>query len=178
VSVTFETVRRLVLALPGVEEGVSYGTPGFRVRGKFLARLWEDGETLVVKCGDIERDFRLKADPETFYVTDHYRGYPAVLVRLARVSQKDLYAVLEEAWSRQAPKRLRSVHSVSDQGALTSRRSSPMATAKQRAAARKNIKKAAKAATKKKTISKLPKSTRTALGKQGAKMAKKKRRGR
>ena len=53
-----------------------------------------------------------------------------------------------------------------------------MATAKQRAAARKNIKKAAKAATRKKTISKLPKSTRTALGKQGAKMAKKKRRGR
>jgi ABC-type transport system involved in Fe-S cluster assembly fused permease/ATPase subunit len=51
-----------------------------------------------------------------------------------------------------------------------------MATAKQKAAARRNIKKAAQAATKKKTISKLPKSTRTALGKQGAKMAKKKRR--
>ena len=51
-----------------------------------------------------------------------------------------------------------------------------MATAKQKAAARQNIKKAAQAARKKKTISKLPKSTRTALGKQGAKMAKKKRR--
>jgi len=52
-----------------------------------------------------------------------------------------------------------------------------MATAKQKAAARRNIKKAAQAARKKKTISKLPKSIRTALGKQGAKMAKKKRRG-
>jgi ABC-type transport system involved in Fe-S cluster assembly fused permease/ATPase subunit len=50
-----------------------------------------------------------------------------------------------------------------------------MATAKQKAAARRNIKKAASAAKKKKTISRLPKSTRTALGKQGAKMAKKKR---
>jgi hypothetical protein len=50
-----------------------------------------------------------------------------------------------------------------------------MATAKQRAAARRNIKKAAKAATKKKTISKLPKQTRTALGKEGAKAAKRKR---
>lgn len=49
---TLATVRRLLLALPGVEEGSSYGAPGFRVRGKFLARLWEDGETLVVKCGD------------------------------------------------------------------------------------------------------------------------------
>jgi hypothetical protein len=53
-----------------------------------------------------------------------------------------------------------------------------MATAKQKAAARKNIKKAARAATRKKTISKLPKRTRTALGKQGARMAKKKRRSR
>jgi hypothetical protein len=47
--VTRETVRRLALAFPGVEEGPSYGTPGFRVQGKFLARLWEDGEILVVK---------------------------------------------------------------------------------------------------------------------------------
>jgi ABC-type transport system involved in Fe-S cluster assembly fused permease/ATPase subunit len=54
----------------------------------------------------------------------------------------------------------------------------PMPTAKQKAAARRNIKKAAKAARKKKTISKLPKKTRTALGKQGAKVAKKKRRAR
>ena len=104
--VTLATVRRLALAFPGVEEGLSYGTPGFRVRGKFLARLWEDGETLVVKCGDDERDFRMKADPETFFVTEHYRGYPTVLVRLARVRKEDLRAVLEEAWRRQAPRRL------------------------------------------------------------------------
>ena len=53
-----------------------------------------------------------------------------------------------------------------------------MASAKQKAAARRNVKKAAKAARKKKTISKLPKRTRTALGKQAAKVAKRKRRGR
>jgi hypothetical protein len=101
-----QTVRRLALALPGVEEGTSYGTPGFRVRGKFLARLWEDGETLVVKCGDDERDFRMQVDPETFFITDHYRGYPTVLVRLGRVRPTDLRQVLEEAWRRSAPKRL------------------------------------------------------------------------
>jgi hypothetical protein len=104
--VTLATVRRLALAFPGVEEGLSYGTPGFRVRGRFLARLWEDGETLVIKCGDNERDFRMRADPETFFTTDHYRGYPTVLVRLARVRENNLQAVLEEAWRRQAPKRL------------------------------------------------------------------------
>jgi hypothetical protein len=104
--VTLATVRRLALAFPGVEEGLSYGTPGFRVREKFLARLWEDGEILVVKCGDDERDFRMKADPETFFITEHYRGYPTVLVRLGHVREDDLQAVLEEAWRRQAPKRL------------------------------------------------------------------------
>src|SRR5437867_2456501 len=80
-----QIVRRLFLALPGVEEGPCYGTPGFRVRGKFLARLWEDGETLVVKCGADERDFRMQVDPTTFFTTAHYRGYPTVLVRLTRV---------------------------------------------------------------------------------------------
>ena len=50
-----------------------------------------------------------------------------------------------------------------------------MSTSKQKAAARKNIKKAAKAAKRKKTIANLPKKTRTALGKQGAKVAKRKR---
>lgn len=104
--VTLATVRRIALALPGVEEGLSYGTPGFRVRGKFLARMWEDGEVLVVKCGDNERDFRMQADPETFFTTDHYRGYPTVLVRLARVTPAELREVLHEAWRRQAPKRL------------------------------------------------------------------------
>lgn len=49
-----------------------------------------------------------------------------------------------------------------------------MASARQKAAARKNVKKAARAARSKKTISHLSKETRTALGKQGAKMRKKK----
>ena len=51
-----------------------------------------------------------------------------------------------------------------------------MAKAKQRAAARRNIKKAAGAARRKRTIAHLPKKTRTALGKEGAKAAKRRRR--
>ena len=99
-------VRRLFLALPGVEEGPCYGTPGFRVRGKFLARLREDGETLVVKCGHDERDLWMQADPKSFFTTDHYRGYPTVLVRLGSVDSAALREVIEQAWRRAAPKRL------------------------------------------------------------------------
>ncbi|MGE0351923.1 MAG: MmcQ/YjbR family DNA-binding protein [Gemmatimonadales bacterium] len=101
-----EPVRRVFQTLPGVEEGFSYGTPGWRVKGKFLARLREDGVTLAVKCGHDERDFRMKADPEVFFTTDHYRGYPTVLVDLARVKRRDLTEVLVQTWRRQAPRRL------------------------------------------------------------------------
>lgn len=105
-AVTAEGARRLLLALPGVEEGPCYGTPGFRVRRKFLARLKDDGRTLVVKCGFDERDLRLRADPEVYFTTDHYWGYPTVLVRLERVARDDLRDLLERAWRRLAPKGL------------------------------------------------------------------------
>jgi hypothetical protein len=48
---SFEDVRQMGLALPGVEEGTSYGTPALKVGKKLLARLKEDGETLVLKLG-------------------------------------------------------------------------------------------------------------------------------
>ncbi|HEY7094147.1 MAG TPA: MmcQ/YjbR family DNA-binding protein [Ktedonobacterales bacterium] len=104
--VTFETVREIALALPGVEEGTSYGTPAFRVRGKFLARLREDDETLVIKCDYAERDLRLEINPAAFFITDHYRGYPMLLVCLAAVEEDDLRDLLELAWRSLAPKRL------------------------------------------------------------------------
>jgi hypothetical protein len=105
-GVRAESARRIMLAFPGVEEGPCYGTPGFRVRGKFLARLRDDDTVLVVKCGDDERDFRMRIDPHTFFITDHYRGYPTVLVRLASVTLDDLREVFETAWRNHAPKRL------------------------------------------------------------------------
>jgi hypothetical protein len=104
--VTFDEVRQLALALPEVDEGTSYGTPAFKVRGKFLSRLKEDGETLVVRIDMDERDVLMAANPETFYITDHYRGYPAMLVRMAAVDAEELRELLEEAWRLVAPKRL------------------------------------------------------------------------
>ena len=105
-GVTFAAVRKLVLALPGVEEGTSYGTPAFKVRGKLLARLREDGETLALRVGFDLRDLLMNADPETFFITDHYRGYPYVLVRLPRIARTRLRDVLDEAWKHSAPKTL------------------------------------------------------------------------
>src|SRR5262249_29165683 len=104
--ITYETVREIALALPGVEEGPCYGTPGLRVRGKLFARLWEDGETLVLKVGFDTREMLMAANPETFYITDHYAGHPYVLVRLPRVRREQIEHLIEEAWRLNAPKRL------------------------------------------------------------------------
>lgn len=103
---TFETVRAIALALPGVEEGTSYGTPGFRVKGKFLARLREDGETLVIKISFEERDMLMASDPQVYFITDHYVGYPSVLVCLPKADAEEVADVLELAWRQAAPKKL------------------------------------------------------------------------
>ncbi len=106
-GLTFADARALASALPGVEDGTSYGTPALKVAGKLLARLREDGETLVVRVEADARDLLLQGDPETFFITDHYAGHPWVLVRLPRVERAELSALLEEAWRIVAPKRLR-----------------------------------------------------------------------
>jgi len=103
-TVTFETVRQLMFALPGMTEGTSWGTPAFRVRNKLLARLHEDGETLVLKCGD--RDLLIESDPRAFYVTKHYQNYPWVLVRLANVRRATLRELIEQAWRTAASPKL------------------------------------------------------------------------
>ncbi|MCE9668391.1 MmcQ/YjbR family DNA-binding protein [Myxococcus stipitatus] len=92
-------MRDIALALPGMEEGTSYGTPSFRVRKKFIARMKEDGETLVVKVDPEAREVLTRAEPETFFFTDHYAGYPEyLLVRLANVKRDVLARLLEEGW--------------------------------------------------------------------------------
>lgn len=104
--VTFDTVRQLALALPGVEEGTSYGTPAFKVGGKLLARFHQDGESLVVKVEYAAREVLMGANPKTFYITDHYRCWPWILVRISSVDPDELRGLLDEAWRKSAPKRL------------------------------------------------------------------------
>jgi hypothetical protein len=103
---TFADVCALAAALPGAEAGTSYGTPALQVKGKTFARLWEDGATLVLKVPLAVQEHLLATAPDAFFLTDHYRGYPAVLVRLAVIKAAALVPVLEEAWRQVVPKRV------------------------------------------------------------------------
>jgi hypothetical protein len=105
-SVTFDTVRQLALELPEAQEGTSYGTSAYFVRRKLFARHHQDGESLVIRIDFSDRDLRMQADPQAFYITDHYLKYPFMLVRVAYIYQDDLRELLAESWRRSAPQRL------------------------------------------------------------------------
>lgn len=104
----FEAVRREALALPKTMEGTSYGTPAFRVGGRLFARLHQDGESLVLRIDFDAREALMASDPRSFYITDHYRDYPMVLVRFGRVTRDALRELLAQSWRSVAPTRLRS----------------------------------------------------------------------
>ncbi len=104
---TWDEAAGLGLALPGVEIGSSYGTPALKVAGKLMARLWEDGETLVLKgVGFDQRELLMEVEPEVFFVTDHYLNYDCVLMRLPRAEPPALAGLLDQIWRQTAPKRL------------------------------------------------------------------------
>lgn len=105
-GVTYDIVRELARDLPDVEESTSYGTPALKVRGKLFARLKEDGETLVLRSDAFERAHLMQAASDVFFITDHYREHPWVLVRLPAIGVEQIRGLLEGAWRRVAPKRL------------------------------------------------------------------------
>jgi hypothetical protein len=105
-GMTWQDVCAHAKTLPGIEEGTSYGTPALRVRGSFVARLREDGETLVVRVDPEERPLLVEAHPEALFVTPHYESWPLVLVALPRASADLVTELIEDAWAERAPKRI------------------------------------------------------------------------
>jgi hypothetical protein len=104
--VSFDAIRAWAHELPGVEEGTSYGTPALRVCGKLLVRLRDEDGAMVLKVVPEVRDLLLATNPDTFYTTPHYEGYPTVLVRLGTADPDDLRDLLIDAWRDSASKRL------------------------------------------------------------------------
>ena len=118
---TWDDVRRLALALPETSEQLSHGHASWRVRDKGF--VWErplrrsdhealgdaapDGPILGVRVEHlVAKEALIADDPEVFFTTPHFDGYPAVLVQLERIDPDVLEEVIVEAWLARAPKRL------------------------------------------------------------------------
>ena len=118
---TFDDVRRIALALPETAETASRGNAHWRVKDRNF--VWErplrrsdlealgdaapDGPILGVRTEHLmAKEAMLADDPEVFFTTPHFDGYPAVLVRLDRITPEDLTEVIVEAWLARAPEKL------------------------------------------------------------------------
>jgi hypothetical protein len=118
---TWDDVRRIALGLPETTEGTSHGNTAWKVRDKGF--VWErplrkldlealgdaapDGPILGARVEHVvAKEALLANDPDVFFTTPHFDGYPAVLVQLERISAEDLEEVIVEAWLARAPARL------------------------------------------------------------------------
>jgi hypothetical protein len=111
---TFDAVRALARALPDIEESTSYGAPSWKVRGKMVAcqaiNKSAEPNSLGVMVPFEQRDELIAAQPDVYYVTDHYVNYPCVLVRLSRVHRdalRDLLGMAARFVSEKAKKKSR-----------------------------------------------------------------------
>jgi hypothetical protein len=118
---TWDDVRRIALGLPETSEGSSFGNTAWKVRDKGF--VWErplrksDLEALGESAPEgpilgarvehlVAKEALLANDPDVFFTTPHFDGFPAVLVRLDQIRVEDLDEVIVEAWLASAPKRL------------------------------------------------------------------------
>jgi len=100
-------LRRIALSFHEASEKLSYGKPSFFIAKKFFTRLRDEDASIVWIVGSIdERDHLLEMDPRTYFITDHYRDYPSVLVRIARIDKTILRKMLERRFRAIAPKKV------------------------------------------------------------------------
>ena len=100
-------VRRIAGSFPEVDADLE-GRPVWRVKGKAFA--WRardrDGGGLAVRVDRDEKQLILDGNPDVYYVTPHYNGYPGVIIHVAAIGRDELFERLEDAWLIQAPKKL------------------------------------------------------------------------
>jgi hypothetical protein len=103
----WEKLVELGRELPEVDEGIWFRTPCLRVREKSFARLKEDGKSVVFLLASLEeQEILIEAQSDIYFITDHYKGWPAVLARLAKLRPAECRYRLEQAWRSKAPRRL------------------------------------------------------------------------
>ena len=94
----FDDVREIAHALPGVVDGTSYGTPALKVGGKLIARLHQSMDCVVLRSDLLDREILMQSAPDVFFITDHYRDYPWILLRLGALDKRVLPELIERAW--------------------------------------------------------------------------------
>jgi len=103
----WQELSKIGRELPEVVEDVWFRTPALKVRGKSFVRLKEDGNSVVFLLESVEeQEILIEAQKDLYFITDHYKGWPAVLARLGKLRPAECRFRLEQAWRLKAPKTL------------------------------------------------------------------------
>jgi hypothetical protein len=86
---------KIALAIPGTEEVLWFRKPAVFLHGQFLTKVHDKEEAMTLRVSSMEmRDMMLEAEPELFYITDHYRNFPFILARLSALTPTVLKEML------------------------------------------------------------------------------------
>ena len=93
--ITKAEARKIMLSLPGTDERLWFREPSVFIHDRFLAKTHKKEDAVVLQIGSMEmRDMMLEAEPRLFYITDHYRNFPFVLIRLSALTKTVLKEML------------------------------------------------------------------------------------
>lgn len=95
---SWDEVVAFALALPGVEMSTSYGRPAVKVNGKAFVYPGREQGSFAISSPLPEKELLMETDPDTFWETAHYRGWPAVLVRYGGADRERIETVITRAW--------------------------------------------------------------------------------
>ena len=115
--IDIDAVRAMAMSLPEVQDRSNEHMLHFYVRGKHFAWTYLERtdpgkrrqprlEVLAVRCAAEAKESLLESAPDKLFTTEHYNGFPAVLVRLDKVDEGELRALVTAAWQCQAPRSL------------------------------------------------------------------------
>ncbi|MEK1886041.1 MAG: MmcQ/YjbR family DNA-binding protein [Phyllobacterium sp.] len=94
------------LDLPELVQSTTHGTPSLKVKTSFIGRL-KDADTFAIYCPLEEKPLLMENVPDIYFETDHYKGWPYILVHLGAISDAELGHRIRLAWLAKAPAKLR-----------------------------------------------------------------------
>ena len=108
-SVSKKQARAIALSFPGANEQLKHGgtVPHYFIGSRFFTWIREEENSLVVRIDSMdERDALIESDPALFHITDHYRNWPGILVRLNRATPRLIHGMLERRFRQVATRKL------------------------------------------------------------------------
>ena len=105
---TFDEVRSIAMALPEVQEKLTWGTDvTFRIRDKMFVVGADGSDGISLKASLTAQTDLIDLDPETFSVAAYVGRYGWVSIKLERIDRELLEQLLRDAWRATAPRKLR-----------------------------------------------------------------------